>query len=172
MVYFKCLKEVGFFMFKTAPVGLDNLTGYPSSIRKVPFLWRKNMYRPAWELPASHIRRLNRKLEAEVKEMRKRRKLIEKLNKKRKSITNGQIALLTLENFKAYGRLTCDYCKKILNPEEIVCDHIDNKGDTTLENLTICCSLCNTRKGNKDLKTFIDKLSKSHVYRTNQKSGI
>ena len=49
---------------------------------------------------------------------------------------------------------TCQYCEKKLSKESATIDHIvprSKGGSTTWENCVICCSDCNTKKGNKSL---------------------
>lgn len=47
---------------------------------------------------------------------------------------------------------TCQYCEKILTNETATVDHIlprSRGGDTSWENCVICCTACNSKKGNR-----------------------
>jgi 5-methylcytosine-specific restriction endonuclease McrA len=66
---------------------------------------------------------------------------------------------VTLSRFNIYRRdeYTCVYCP---SKKDLTIDHVKPRskgGKNSWENLVTCCSSCNTAKGNKPLKTYLEE---------------
>jgi len=70
---------------------------------------------------------------------------------------------LTTEQFKSFWQKPCYYCSYEI--QTIGLDRIDNKKGYLLDNLVVCCGMCNKMKGTFTQKEFLKQCNK--IYTTN-----
>lgn len=86
-------------------------------------------------------------------------------NQLKRALEGGKITIKTIqnvyeENIKFYGTLTCYLC---LNPIKFKEDTLEHRipksrgGDNSMENLAIACRICNSKKGKKTDKEYLEK---------------
>jgi 5-methylcytosine-specific restriction endonuclease McrA len=65
-------------------------------------------------------------------------------------------------NILKYGDITCEYCKKVIEPKEVVFDHkvpLTKGGNHNQENALVCCFKCNACKHAKDYEEIMFRCS-------------
>ncbi len=109
------------------------------------------------------LRRLSEKSARETAAIREKRRRLFKKEDHPNGISQSVKISVVVENIKAYGDLTCDYCKKKISPCRVHFDHIVPKikgGKSIIENISIACQRCNSSKRDKDVVDFINDLKK------------